>query len=117
MFSWIHIEDMCRMIEWAEQHENMKGVYNCCSPHPITNKEFMASLRKITGNKIGLPAYEWMLKIGALLIGTETELILKSRWVLPTKMLEAGFQFSHPLLMDALGEIIQKVPRKQYRLF
>ena len=58
-----------------------------------------------------------MLKIGAILIGTETELILKSRWVLPAKILETGFTFKYPLLKDALADIIGKVPRKQYHLF
>ncbi|HUR64819.1 MAG TPA: TIGR01777 family oxidoreductase [Chitinophagaceae bacterium] len=117
MFTWIHVEDTCRMIEWAAEHETMSGVYNCCSPHPVSNKEFMAILRKVTGNKFGLPAYTWMLKVGALLIGTETELVLKSRWVVPTKVLESGFTFKYPLLKDAFTEIINKVPRKQYHLF
>jgi uncharacterized protein len=117
MFSWIHIEDICRMIQWILEREDMSGIYNCCSPGPVTNKALMAELRKQTGNKIGLPAYEWMLKFGAGLIGTETELILKSRWVIPTKILETGFQFNYPELSGALAEIIKKVPRKQYRLF
>ncbi|MEO6612320.1 MAG: TIGR01777 family oxidoreductase [Chitinophagaceae bacterium] len=117
MFSWIHIEDTCRMIEWITEHKEMKGVYNCSSPHPVANAAFMDTLRKITGTKIGLPAYKWMLKVGALLIGTETELVLKSRWVVPTKMLETGFTFNYPFLEDALKNIISKIPRKQYHLF
>jgi NAD dependent epimerase/dehydratase family enzyme len=58
-----------------------------------------------------------MLQIGAPLIGTELELVLKSRWVVPTKILESGFRFTHPLLESALSDIIHKVPRKQYHLF
>ena len=117
MFSWVHIEDACRMTEWIANNDTIEGVYNCSSPGPVTNQEFMKTLRNATGNKIGLPAYTWMLKIGAALIGTETELILKSRWVLPTKILESGFTFKYPLLKDALADIIGKVPRKQYHLF
>ncbi len=117
MYSWVHIEDTCRMIEWISDNDTIEGVYNCSSPGPVTNKEFMKCLRLASGQKIGLPAYEWMLKIGATLIGTETELILKSRWVLPTKILETGFRFKYPLLKDAFADIISKVPRKQYHLF
>ncbi|MGQ0740341.1 MAG: TIGR01777 family oxidoreductase [Bacteroidota bacterium] len=117
MYSWVHIEDTCRMIEWIAEHENTQGTYNCCSPNPVSNKEFMTALRKATGHKFGVPAFEWMLKMGAPLIGTETELVLKSRWVIPTKILETGFQFRYPLLKDAFAEIIKKVPRKQYHLF
>ena len=66
---------------------------------------------------MGFLASEWMLKIGAFIIGTEPELILKSRWVVPTKILETGFQFKYPLIEKALKDIIAKVPMKQYRLF
>jgi uncharacterized protein (TIGR01777 family) len=117
MYSWVHIEDTCRMIEWVNDHMNISGTYNCSSPFPVTNKVFMSTLRKVTGKKIGVPAFEWMLKMGAAIIGTETELILKSRWVIPTKILESGFRFKYPILEDALNEIINKVPRKQYHLF
>jgi uncharacterized protein len=117
MYSWVHIEDTCRMIEWIFEHNNMEGTYNCCSPGPLMNKKFMQALRKATGHKIGLPAAEWMLKIGAIIIGTETELILKSRWVLPTRIVESGFEFKYPLLQDAFKDIISKIPRKQYHLF
>jgi uncharacterized protein len=117
MFSWIHIEDTCRMIKWIIDHKNLEGVYNCCSPNPVSNKEFMSVLRRATGHVLGLPAYSWMLKLGAPVIGTEVELVLKSRWVLPTKILETGFNFKYPLLKDAFTDIISKVPRKQYHLF
>lgn len=117
MYSWVHIEDVCRMIEWAAENKNIKGVYNCSSPNPLPNKDFMATLRKVCGYKIGLPAYTWMLKIGSAIIGTEPELILKSRWVIPSKALQAGFSFKYPLLENALEEIVAKTPRKKYHLF
>ena len=117
MYSWVHVEDTCRIIEWLDEHKELEGTFNCCSPNPVNNNVFMKTLRKITHTKFGLPAFEWMLQIGAKLIGTETELILKSRWVLPTKITEAGFQFKYPLLEDALKDIILKTPRKKYHLF
>ena len=117
MFSWVHIEDTCRMIEWIYDNKQVEGTYNCSSPHPVTNEEFMRTLRKLTGHLIGLPAFEWMLRVGAPIIGTELELILKSRWVVPAKILETVFQFKYPLLEQALKDVISKVPRKQYHLF
>ncbi len=117
MYSWIHILDTCHIIEWLNDHPSMEGTYNCCSPNPVTNAEFMKLLRKETGKKIGLPAYEWMLRLGAKLIGTETELVLKSRWVIPQKIVESGFKFRYPKLEEAFTDIISRVPRKQYQLF
>lgn len=117
MYSWVHVEDTCRMIEWIFEHKEMEGIYNCSSPGAISNDVFMTTLRKLTGHKIGLPAYKWMLKIGALLIGTETELILKSRWVLPAKILVTGFKFKYARLDDALKDIIAHTPRQCYHLF
>ncbi len=117
MFSWVHAEDSCRMIEWIEEHDKLEGIFNCCSPNPVSNRELMTTLREVTGRKFGLPAFKWMLRVGAALIGTETELVLKSRWVLPTRILETGFQFNHPHLKEALTDIISRVPRRQYHLF
>jgi NAD dependent epimerase/dehydratase family enzyme len=77
MYSWVHIEDTCRMIEWIYDHKEINGTYNSSSPNPVTNEEFMRTFRKVTGHIIGLPAYKWMLQIGAPLIGTELELVLK----------------------------------------
>lgn len=117
MYSWVHIVDTCRMVEWIENHSEIEGVYNCCSPNPVINAEFMKQLRLATGHNLGLPAYKWMLKLGAPLIGTEVELVLKSRWVLPTKMIETGFSFKYPFLQDAFADIVSAIPRKQYHLF
>jgi hypothetical protein len=117
MYSWVHVEDTCRLIDWLEAHKDLEGTFNCSSPNPVSNKTFMHTLRKATNTNFALPAYEWMLKIGAELIGTETELILKSRWVLPTKILDTGFQFKFALLEDAIKDIISKTPSKKYQLF
>jgi uncharacterized protein len=108
MFTWVHVEDTCRMIEWIFDHENIAGSYNCCSPNPVPNAEFMRALRKATHTRFGLPAFTWMLKIGGFIIGTPTELILKSRWVVPTKILETGFQFKYPRIEEALADIVNR---------
>lgn len=117
MYSWVHVTDLARMMEWLYEHPECSGTYNCAAPNPVTNKVFMASLRKATGRSFGLPAYTWMLKIGAQLIGTETELLLKSRWVIPTRITHAGFTFKYPELPGAFRQIISELPRKQYQLF
>lgn len=117
MYSWIHIEDVCRLIEWMHEHPEAEGTYNCAAPNPVTNAYFMKTLRRVTGTSIGLPAYKWMLTIGAWLIGTETELLLKSRWVIPAKLLHAGFAFQYPRLEDAIKNIFSTIHWKKYRLF
>lgn len=117
MYSWVHVTDTCRMMEWIFDNPALEGTYNCVSPHAVTNNEFMKTLRQATGYKIGLPAFEWMLAIGAPLIGTEAELVLKSRWVIPAKILQSGFQFKYAKLEDAFKEIISKTPRRKYHLF
>lgn len=117
MYSWVHIEDVCRSIDWFFDHPELEGAYNISAPEPVSNREFMATLRKTTRHRIGLPAYTWMLTIGAALIGTETELILKSRWVLPAKLAGTGFDFQYPQLDKALTSIIAKIPRRKYHWF
>jgi uncharacterized protein (TIGR01777 family) len=116
MFTWIHAEDTCRIMKWIYEHKEMQGAYNCCSPYPVTNKEFMKTLRKAAGHYFGLPALAWMVRLGAYIIGTEPELILKSHWVVPTRLLESGFQFRFPLVKDAIADVLSKVPRKKYHL-
>lgn len=115
MFSWVHIEDLARMIEWLYENEK-EGIYNCVAPNVVSNYSLMKTLRELTHNKVGLPATSWMLEAGAFLIGTETELILKSRWVIPARAMQEGFVFKYPILKDALKEIVSALPRKQYHL-
>ncbi len=88
MFSWIHIEDLFNIILFLQSHKELKGVFNCSSPNPLDNKTLMKTFRQAMNVKIGLPSPAWLLKIGAVIINTETELILKSRWVVPEKLLQ-----------------------------
>jgi uncharacterized protein (TIGR01777 family) len=106
MFSWIHIEDLFNIILFFESHKDLKGIFNCSSPNPIDNKTLMEALRQAMKVKIGLPSPEWLLKIGAVVIRTEPELILKSRWVVPEKLLESGYTFKYPALDTALKNIL-----------
>lgn len=105
MFSWIHIEDMYRIIRFVMDHAELEGAVNCSAPQPVTNHELMRQLRESLGRSFGLPAPKWLLECGAVLIRTETELVLKSRWVLPDKLLQAGYTFRYPALHAALEEM------------
>lgn len=94
--SWIHYADFIEAIRWLIDHEEIDGVVNVASPNPLPNAEFMRLLRHAWGAQIGLPARRWMLEIGAAFMRTETELILKSRRVVPARLLEHGFTFKFP---------------------
>lgn len=104
--SWVHEQDAAACTEWLLQHEDMQGVYNCTAPNAIKNKDFMRLLRKAYGIPFGLPAPEWLLEIGAVIIGTETELILKSRWVVPAKLEQSGFSFQYAEAAHAIHDIL-----------
>lgn len=108
MFSWIHMEDMFRIILFLQANKSLRGAFNCSSPYPVDNATLMKTLRQTMNRKVGLPAPAWLLEIGAVFIGTETELILKSRWVLPEKLLEAGYSFRYPGLKAALNNILKE---------
>ncbi|MFC7679630.1 TIGR01777 family oxidoreductase [Paenibacillus sp. GCM10028914] len=108
MFSWIHIEDIFGIIMFLKDREELSGVFNCSSPHPITNRELMTELRKAMNRKIGLPSPKWLLEIGAVMIKTETELILKSRWVIPDRLERAGYPFKFMEIDQALAHILLK---------
>ena len=104
--SWIHQEDWCRAVEWIMEHENLSGAVNLAAPNPVTNAEFMATIRKACRAPFGLPATRWMLEIGAFFLRTETELLIKSRRVVPGKLLANGFSFQHPHILPAIKQLV-----------
>lgn len=106
MFSWIHEKDLFGIIMFLQSRKDLEGVFNCSSPKAVDNKTLMKLLRQTLNVKFGLPAPTWLLKVGAVCIGTETELILKSRWVSPERLLEAGYEFEYPGLDVALEDIL-----------
>ena len=94
--SWIHYEDFIAAVRWLIDRKDIEGVVNVAAPNPLPNAEFMRVLREACGVRFGLPANKWMLEIGAVFMRTETELILKSRRVVPGRLLEHGFRFKYP---------------------
>lgn len=105
--SWIHEDDFVRAVYFLIENENLSGAVNLASPNPLPNKEFMRYLREAWGASFGLPANRLMLEIGAFFMRTETELILKSRRVIPTRLTEAGFKFNFPFWEIASRELCQ----------
>lgn len=108
MVSWIHEDDVARSIEWLNDKNEIHGVVNCTAPDIIPNKTLMQVIRNTYGIGFGLPAPTWLLKIGAKIIGTETELILKSRWVVPMRLEENGFHFQYPNIKEAVYDILRR---------
>jgi len=106
--SWIHEADFVRAIHFLIQREDIDGAVNLASPNPLPNREFMATLRRAWGAPFGLPATRWMLEIGALFLKTETELILKSRRVVPGRLLREGFSFQYPDWPDAAHDLCER---------
>lgn len=103
--SWIHELDFCRALEWLIAHDNMAGPINLAAPNPITNREMMRTLRRVYGVPFRLPATRWMLEVGAWLMRTETELIIKSRRAIPRRLLESGFDFRFPTIQGAFENL------------
>ena len=103
--SWIHDQDFIRSIFWLIDHDEIEGPINLAAPNPLPNSEFMQALRAACGMRFGLPATDWMLEIGAFLLRTETELILKSRRVVPARLLDAGFVFQFPTWSEAAQDL------------
>lgn len=107
--SWIHDVDFIRAIEFLIEHEEMDGIVNVSSPCPLTNREFMCSLRRAwCTSYFGLQTPGWILEVGAVLLRTETELVLKSRRVIPRRLLETGFEFHFPNWRGASQDLVHR---------
>jgi len=105
-FSWIHAQDFSRAIDFLIGNESMAGVVNLASPNPLSNSQFMLKLRQAWGISFGLSATERMLELGAFFLRTETELILKSRRVVPGRLVKHGFRFDFPNWAEAAKDLV-----------
>lgn len=103
--TWIHHEDFVRAVYWLIERDELDGPVNLAAPNPLPNAEFMRALREAWGVGFGLPAARWMLEVGAFFLRTETELILKSRRVVPERLSESGFTFGFPFWPDAARDL------------
>ncbi|WP_158974326.1 TIGR01777 family oxidoreductase [Cellulophaga sp. L1A9] len=105
-FSWIHINDFLESINFIMENTRLQGPINSAAPEPITNSFLMKTIRKELKIPFGIPLPKFLLEFGARLIKTETELILKSRNVIPTKLTNAGFTFQFSTIQSALKDLI-----------
>ena len=106
--SWIHDQDFVRAVIWLIDHEELDGPIILAAPEPLPNAQFMRTLRQAWGMPLGLPATQWMLELGAFLLHSETELILKSRRVVPSRLLESGFTFQFPTWAEAARDLCNR---------
>ena len=106
--SWLHDIDLAGAVDFLIARDDIDGAVNLSAPNPLPNRDFMRALRDAWGVKIGLPASAWMLEVGAFLLRSETELILKSRRVVPTRLEEAGFVFAFPTWPEAARDLVRR---------
>ncbi len=109
--SWIHEVDFIRAVEFLIASPTISGPVNLASPRPLPNAQFLRILRKAWGVRFGVPTLPWMLKIGTFLLRTESELILKSRRVVPGRLLDAEFTFSYPTWDQAAPDLVARSRR------
>ena len=104
--SWIHEHDFLGAIELLIDRDQVTGPVNLCAPHPLTQRDFMRMLRDAVGMRVGLPATRWMAEVGAWVLRTDTELLLKSRRVIPTRLIELGMAFEYPHWAQAARDLV-----------
>lgn len=107
-FSWVHIEDYYQTLRFVADQQQISGPLNICSPEVVTNNELMATLRKVMRVPLGIPAPAFAIKAGTALMGIESDLVLKSLWVLPKRLTEANYPFRYQHLQEALEDIIRR---------
>lgn len=110
--SWIHARDLCESLQWLIDHDELEGAVNLAAPAPLPFAEFMGALRRAWGARIGLPATRWMLEIATFVMRTESELVLKSRRVVPGRMLASGFRFAFPAWPEAAADLCLSTRRR-----
>lgn len=103
--SWMHEVDFCRAVEWLITHNEIQGPVNLAAPNPLPNDEMMRTLRRVCRVPFGLPATGGMLEVGAFFLRTETELIIKSRRVVPRRLIDSGFEFQFPTIEKAFANL------------
>ena len=106
--SWIHDRDFVRAVYWLIENEELSGPVNLAAPNPLPNAEFMKQIRKASGAPFGLPAFEWQLEIATFFMRTESELVLKSRRVIPKRLLESGFEFEFAEWDQAAPDLVRR---------
>ena len=108
MVSWVHGEDFVRAVYRLIEDERFSGPVNIASPNPLSNARFMKELREAWGIPLGIPSPEWLLEIASFIMRTESELVLKSRYVLPRLLTDAGFEFEFPEWKETAEDLCER---------
>ena len=111
LISWVHEDDFCRALEWLIDHGDLSGPVNIASPNPIQHRDMMRIILRERGMPFGMHSTRWMLEVAAFIHRTEAELILKSRFAVPARLLASGFQFHYPRMENAVREIEDRIHR------
>lgn len=101
-FSWIHIDDFVDVVRFLRAHPEIDGPVNLATPEASDDRGLMRAVRRAVGARFGLPTYRWMLELGGLVLRTEAELVIKGRWVVPDKLVAAGYEYRYPELEGAV---------------
>lgn len=110
--SWIHDRDFVRAVEFLVARDDIAGPVNLAAPGPLPHRAFMRDLRAAAGVRVGLPATKWMAEIGAFVLRTDTELLLKSRRVVPGRLLDEGFVFEQAAWPDAAADLVRRARQR-----
>jgi NAD dependent epimerase/dehydratase family enzyme len=113
--SWIHDQDFVRAVEFLIARDDVAGPVNLAAPAPLPHRDFMRALRTAWGVPVGLPAARWMAEAGAFALRSDTELLLKSRRVVPGRLLDAGFTFGHPDWPAAADDLVRRFRSRSVR--
>jgi uncharacterized protein len=106
--SWIHEADFTRAVQFLIDRDDLAGPVNLAAPHPLRQKDLMRTLRRAWGGHFGVPAAKWMAEIGAFALRSDTELLLKSRRVIPGRLEDAGFEFTYPAWEAAADDLARR---------
>lgn len=106
--SWIHDRDFVRAVAWLLEHDEIEGPVNLAAPEPLPQRDFMRALRRAVGAPFGIPASRWMLELAAIVLRTDPELLLKSRRVVPGRLLASGFRFEFPSWPEAARDLVER---------
>lgn len=109
----MHLDDVLGIIRFLVAHPEIGGVVNVAAPNPVDNVTVMRGIRRALRMPFGIPLHRWLLEPGAAAIRTETELVLKSRWVTPERLLAAGYEFAYPQIDDAVHQIVTQRRRRR----
>lgn len=114
-FSWVHVDDVVGVLRFVRDDDDIAGVVNVAAPSASDNRTLMRTLRSIVRMPVGMPSWRWMLEPAMWLLRTEPELILKSRWVAPGRLLESGYRFRYTDLRNALAAADAAIRRRPER--